>query len=69
MAGRPKKPESEVLTYMLRIRMSQEDRRLLEAAAKIKSLQLSSWARSELVALARAILLESAGKKAKRTQK
>jgi uncharacterized protein (DUF1778 family) len=56
MAGRPKKPESETLTYMLRIRMSQEDRELLENAAKFKSLQLSTWARSELVALARKTL-------------
>jgi uncharacterized protein (DUF1778 family) len=56
MAGRPKKPESETLGYMLRIRMSHEDRDLLEQAAKFKSLQLSTWARSELVALARKIL-------------
>jgi uncharacterized protein (DUF1778 family) len=41
---------------MLRIRMSHEDRELLEQAAKFKSLQLSSWARSELVALARKLL-------------
>jgi len=56
MAGRPKKPEGETLAYMLRIRMSEEDRELLEQAAKFKSLQLSTWARSELVALARKIL-------------
>jgi hypothetical protein len=56
MAGRPKKPESETLAYMLRIRMSHEDRELLEQAAKFKSLQLSTWARSELVALARKLL-------------
>jgi len=59
MAGRPKKPESETLSYMLRIRMSQDDRELLDQAAKVKSLQLSSWARSELVALARKILDKS----------
>jgi uncharacterized protein (DUF1778 family) len=56
MAGRPKKPESATLSYMLRIRMSQGDRELLEQAAKFNSLQLSSWARSELVALARKLL-------------
>jgi uncharacterized protein (DUF1778 family) len=56
MAGRPKKPETDTLSYMLRIRMSEEDRELLEQAAKFKSLQLSSWARSELVALARKII-------------
>jgi uncharacterized protein (DUF1778 family) len=54
--ARPKKPESETLSYMLRIRMAEEDRELLEQAAKYKSLQLSTWARSELVALARKIL-------------
>ena len=42
--------------FMLRIRMTQEDRALLEQAAKIKSLQLSSWARAELVELARKII-------------
>jgi uncharacterized protein (DUF1778 family) len=56
MAGRQKKSESDTLSYMLRIRMSQDDRELLEQAAKYKSLQLSTWARSELVALARKIL-------------
>ena len=54
--ARPKKPESDILSYMLRIRMSQEDRELMEKAAKIVSLQMSSWARSELVALAREII-------------
>jgi hypothetical protein len=56
MAGRPRKPGSEVKTYMLRVRMTAEERALLEDAAKFKSLQLSSWARSELVRLARRIL-------------
>jgi uncharacterized protein (DUF1778 family) len=56
MLGRPKKPDAEALSFMLRIRMSQEDRELLDRAAKAKSLQLSSWARSELVALARRII-------------
>jgi len=41
---------------MLRIRMTEEERGLLDQAAKVKSLQLSSWARSELVALARKLL-------------
>jgi uncharacterized protein (DUF1778 family) len=55
MAGKPKKPEL-VKAYMLRVRMTQEERELLEQAARTKSLQLSSWARSELVALARRVL-------------
>jgi len=54
--GRPKKTPDEAMGFMLRIRMTQEDRALLEQAAKIKSLQLSSWARAELVELARKII-------------
>jgi uncharacterized protein (DUF1778 family) len=56
MAGRHKKPESETKTYMLRIRMTEEDRQLLDEAAKSKSLETSTWARSELVALAKKLL-------------
>jgi uncharacterized protein (DUF1778 family) len=52
--ARPKKDET--FDYMLRIRMSEEDRKLLEKAAKHKSLQLSTWARSELVSLARTLI-------------
>jgi uncharacterized protein (DUF1778 family) len=55
MAGRPKKPE-QVKTYMLRIRMTEDERALLEEAARHKSLETSTWARSELVAMARKIL-------------
>ena len=54
--ARPKKKPDESMGFMLRIRMTQEDRTLLEQAAKAKSLQMSSWARSELVELARKIL-------------
>jgi uncharacterized protein (DUF1778 family) len=54
VAGKPKKPE-QVKTFMLRIRMSEADRALIEEAARIKSLETSTWARSELVALARKI--------------
>lgn len=53
MAGRPKKPETKTMSYMLRIRMTEQDRQLLEQAAQSKSLELSTWARSELVLLAR----------------
>jgi len=41
---------------MLRVRMSEEDHQLLEQAAKLQSLQLSSWVRSEMVKLARKLL-------------
>jgi uncharacterized protein (DUF1778 family) len=56
MAGRRKKPGGEAKTYMLRIRMTEAERALLEEAAKIKSLETSTWARSELVAMARKLL-------------
>lgn len=56
MAGRHKKTDSEAKSYMLRIRMKEADRKLLEDAAKVKSLETSTWARSELVALARKVL-------------
>jgi uncharacterized protein (DUF1778 family) len=56
MAGRPKKPDTEAMQAVLRIRMTAEDRALLDAAARLKSLETSSWVRSEMVALARRIL-------------
>jgi uncharacterized protein (DUF1778 family) len=56
MPGRPKKSKPDSKTYMLRIRMTEEDRELIDAAAKTKSLESSTWARSELVGLARKIL-------------
>jgi hypothetical protein len=52
MAGKPKPPD-RVKTYMLRIRMTEADRELLSQAAALKSLELSTWARFELVTLAR----------------
>jgi hypothetical protein len=55
MAGKPKQPE-QLKSYMLRVRMTQAERALLEAAAKAKSLETSTWARSELVALAKKLL-------------
>ena len=42
--------------FMLRVRMSDADRELLEAAARYRSLTLSSWVRSEMVAIARKTL-------------
>lgn len=55
MAGKPKKPDL-VKSFMLRVRMTEAERALLEEAAKLKSLQLSSWVRSEMLALARKVL-------------
>jgi hypothetical protein len=56
MAGRRKKPEADAKKYMLRIRMTTEEGKLLGEAAASRSLKTSSWARSELVALARKLL-------------
>lgn len=56
MPGRHKKPDSQAKSYMLRIRMTQDERALLEAAANSKSLETSTWARSELVTLAKKML-------------
>lgn len=55
MAGRRKKPDDESKSYTLRIRMTESERELLEQAAKARSLETSTWARSELVQLARQI--------------
>jgi len=60
MAGKPKDPEN-VKTYTLRIRMTDAERVMLEEAARAKSLETSTWARSELIALARKVL-KQAGK-------
>ena len=57
MAGKKKNP-AQVKNYMLRVRMTDEERRLLEEAARLKSLQLSAWVRSEMVALARTMVGE-----------
>lgn len=62
MAGKPKVPE-QVKTYMLRVRMTEEERQILEEAARTRSLQLSSWARSELLDLAREVLAGRKGRK------
>jgi hypothetical protein len=60
MAGRQKKPGEEAKNYMLRIRMTEADRNLLQKAARTKSLETSTWARSELVVLAKKMLKERA---------
>ena len=56
MAGRHKKPEDQAKTYMLRIRMTEDDRKVLEEAARSRSLETSTWARSELISIARRVL-------------
>jgi hypothetical protein len=56
MAGRPKKPTTEVRENVLRIRLTDEERAALDEASKTRALDTSSWARAELLTLARKIL-------------
>ena len=58
MAGRPKKPDGEAKTFELRIRVTEQQRRILDEAAKTRELDTSTWARSELLALAKKLLAE-----------
>jgi hypothetical protein len=54
--ARPKKPAGESRKNFLRIRMTEEERAQLDRAARERSLETSTWARSELIALAKKIL-------------
>ena len=56
MAGRPKKPESEVRKNFLRIRLTDDERGELDRAAQSQDEETSTWARLELLALAKRLL-------------
>jgi hypothetical protein len=56
MAGRPRKPENATRENFLRIRLTEAERAVLDEAAKKKELETSTWARSELLQLARRLL-------------
>lgn len=56
MRGRPKKPPGEARKLLFQIRMTEEERAVIEQAATAKSLDASAWARSELLDLARKII-------------
>ncbi len=53
--ARPRKPKKETRENILRVRLTDDERKLLDEAARKRSLETSTWARSELVALARAL--------------
>jgi uncharacterized protein (DUF1778 family) len=55
MAGRPKKTESEARANVLRIRLTEAEREEIDRAAQGRGLDVSAWARSELLRLARAL--------------
>lgn len=61
MRGRPKKPKGEAKDQVLRIRLTDADRALLDEAARERSLDTSTWARSELITLARRTLAKKSG--------
>jgi uncharacterized protein (DUF1778 family) len=59
MAGSPKKKlESQARENVLRIRLTEEERVLLDQVAETRTLDTSTWARSELIALAKKALEE-----------
>jgi hypothetical protein len=49
--ARPKKPKGEQRKNVLRIRLTEDERKQLDAAASSKTLDTSTWARSELLDL------------------
>jgi hypothetical protein len=51
--GRPKKQISDARENVLRIRLSDAERKALDAAAGLKTLDTSTWARMELLQLAK----------------
>ena len=61
--GRPKKVKSERRANVLRIRLTQPERDVLDSAAAEKSLDVSAWARMVLLETARPALTGRAGAK------
>jgi hypothetical protein len=54
MAGKPKKPEKRK-SFMLRVRMTEAENAEIERAAERSGLGKSTWARVELLRLARQV--------------
>ena len=52
--GRPSKTSDDRRTNVLRIRLTQDERDVLEGAAQAKALDVSAWARMMLLDSARA---------------
>jgi hypothetical protein len=53
LKGRPKKAKDERRINVLRIRLTQQEREVLEAGASTKSLDVSAWARMVLLSNAK----------------
>lgn len=62
-AGRPPKDEAERLSSTVRVRVTTEQRALIESAAAMEGAELSEWARPILVRAARARVGSSAAAK------
>ena len=56
MTGRPKKSPGDRKDSELRIRVTEEQRHILDEAARMRELDTSTWARAELLALAKKLI-------------
>jgi len=54
--ARPKKAPGEAKSKFIRLRVTDQERETLTRAAKTKNLETSTWARSELLSLAKRLL-------------
>ena len=61
MPGRPKKANADRKTNVLRIRLTPEERKIIDSAARATSLLTATWARMTLLAEARTIDKEKTG--------
>jgi hypothetical protein len=51
--ARPKKPKRELRKNLLRIRLTDSERKAINAAAQARTLDMSTWARAELLQIAK----------------
>jgi uncharacterized protein (DUF1778 family) len=56
MRGRPKKPNPERRDSILQVRLTAEERAVLDEAARGVALETSTWVRMEALALAKKLL-------------
>jgi len=52
MMGRPKKPKGQQRENVLRVRLTEDERERLDAAATAAALDTSTWARTTLLSVA-----------------
>ncbi|HEX4609412.1 MAG TPA: hypothetical protein VH092_14540 [Urbifossiella sp.] len=51
--GRPKKDPGEIRDHILQVRLTADERELLDYVARAKVLDTSTWVRAEMLSLAR----------------